>query len=65
MYVSYLPETSRLALYPPLYFLSPVDRVVTGVWSHIGAGGSDARRHGSLLCDWLRELLRRQSQDLE
>lgn len=63
IYFNYLPEAFCLALNPLLYFLSPVNRVVTGVWSQISAGGN-THRWISLFSDWLRELLRSHGEDL-
>ena len=65
MYVNfeYLTETLGLALNPLLNNLSPVDRVVTWVWSHI-SGGSYTQGRISIDRDWLREFLRCQSKDL-
>lgn len=63
IYFNYLPEAFCLALNPLLYFLSPVNRVVTGVWSQISAG-NNTHRWISLFSDWLRELLRSHSEDL-
>lgn len=63
IYFYYLPEAFCLALNPPLHFLSPVNGVVTGVWSQISAG-SNTHRWISLFSDWLRELLRSHSKDL-
>lgn len=60
---NYLPEASCLALNPLLYFLTPVNGVVTGVRSQISAG-SNTHTWIFLFCDWLRELLCCQSKDL-
>lgn len=54
---SYLSETSRLALNPLFYFLSPVNRFVIDVWTQIRASCScNTHRRISLFTDWTREL---------
>lgn len=58
-----LSEAFCLALNPLLYYLSPVNRVVTRVQSQIRAG-INTHRWISLFIDWLGELLRCQSKDL-
>lgn len=65
MYVrfKYLTEPFRLALDSLFHYLSPVRRVVTSVWSQIRAGSS-AYWWIDPFCDWLREFLCCQSEDL-
>ncbi len=63
VYFNYLTEAFCFALNPPLYFLSPVNRVVTRVWSQI-SGGGNTRGWISLFSVWLRELLRCKGKDL-
>lgn len=65
MYVDfeYLTEALGLALNPLLNDLSPVDRVVTRVWSHV-SGGSYTQGGTFIVSDWLREFLSCQSKDL-